>query len=178
MRGALPTAWQRGVFVRARDRLTYANVMATIAVFGVLAGGGAYAASKIGTSDIDRHAVTHPKLAKDSVRPRCCSLDARCGAVATSCRVRGDEHVETTHEGVPYPLPGASWTQSGDALNLVYGKVVADIPPGCGDGPSTPEIYFAVDISLDGGFLGRVTNDNGTFGPFLIWEPGETRSER
>jgi hypothetical protein len=40
--------------------------MATIAVFGVL-GGGAYAASKIGTGEIARHAVTSPKLATASV---------------------------------------------------------------------------------------------------------------
>lgn len=39
-----------------RTRLTYANVMATIAVFGVL-GGGAYAASKIGPEDIKKNAV-------------------------------------------------------------------------------------------------------------------------
>jgi hypothetical protein len=38
-------------------RLTYANAMATIAVFGVLAGGGAYAASKIGAGDIAKNAV-------------------------------------------------------------------------------------------------------------------------
>jgi len=40
-----------------RSRLTYANVMASIAVFGVLAGGGAYAASKIRAGDIAKNAV-------------------------------------------------------------------------------------------------------------------------
>jgi hypothetical protein len=35
-----------------RKHLTYANVMATIAVFGVLGGGAAYAANTIGSSDI------------------------------------------------------------------------------------------------------------------------------
>lgn len=47
---------------RIRRRLTYANVMATIAVFGVLAAGGAYAASKIGTNQIkDPWGVVHLK---------------------------------------------------------------------------------------------------------------------
>jgi hypothetical protein len=40
-----------------RSRLSYANVMATIAVFGVLAGGGAYAASKIGPKQLKVNAV-------------------------------------------------------------------------------------------------------------------------
>ncbi|MDX6582374.1 MAG: hypothetical protein QOI10_1558 [Solirubrobacterales bacterium] len=47
---------------RAREHLTYANVIATIALFGVIAGGGAYAASKIGSADIKSQAVTRPKL--------------------------------------------------------------------------------------------------------------------
>lgn len=38
-------------------RLTYANVMATAAMFAVLAGGGAYAATKIGAGEIARNAV-------------------------------------------------------------------------------------------------------------------------
>ena len=39
-----------------RQRLSYANVMSTLAVFVVL-GGGAYAASKVGSNDIARNAV-------------------------------------------------------------------------------------------------------------------------
>lgn len=40
-----------------RPRLTYANVVSSIALFGVLAAGGAYAASKIGSNDIKKNAV-------------------------------------------------------------------------------------------------------------------------
>ena len=43
---------------RIRAHLTYSNVMSTIAVFGVLAGGSAWAASKIGTNEIEPGAVT------------------------------------------------------------------------------------------------------------------------
>lgn len=42
---------------RLTQKLTYANVMSTIAVFGVLAGGGAYAGSMIGANDIAPDAV-------------------------------------------------------------------------------------------------------------------------
>jgi hypothetical protein len=54
--------------MRIRAHLTYANVMATVAVFGVMAGGGAYAASKIDTPDIANKAVTAKKLDSGAVR--------------------------------------------------------------------------------------------------------------
>lgn len=51
-----------------RHRLTYANVMATIAVFGVLAGGGAYAASQITAKDIAKNAVRSKHIKKNAVK--------------------------------------------------------------------------------------------------------------
>jgi hypothetical protein len=52
---------------RIRPHLTYSNVMSTIAVFAVLAGGSAWAASKIGTSQIRKGAVTAKKLHNGAV---------------------------------------------------------------------------------------------------------------
>lgn len=52
---------------RLRHRLTYANVMSSIAVFAVLAGGGAYAASKIGPDDIAKDAVRSRHIKKNQV---------------------------------------------------------------------------------------------------------------
>ena len=51
---------------RIRPHLTYANVMSTIAVFGVL-GGSAWAASKIDTNQIEKGAVTARKLHNGAV---------------------------------------------------------------------------------------------------------------
>jgi hypothetical protein len=56
---------------RLRDHLTYANVMATIAVFLVLAGGTAFAATQlgkesVGTNQLKKEAVTPAKLSKAS----------------------------------------------------------------------------------------------------------------
>lgn len=56
----------------ARKRLTYANVMSTIAVFAVLAGGGAYAATKlkngsVSTKKIRDGAVVSSKIADGAV---------------------------------------------------------------------------------------------------------------
>jgi len=55
---------------RIRDRLTYANVAATIALFLALSGGVVYAAGKIHTNDIANQAVTEKKLAKHAVSHR------------------------------------------------------------------------------------------------------------
>jgi hypothetical protein len=52
---------------RLRKRLTYANVMSSIAVFLVLGGGAAFAASKIGTSQIKANAITTGKIKKAAV---------------------------------------------------------------------------------------------------------------
>jgi hypothetical protein len=42
--------------------------MATIAVFGVVAGGGAYAASNIGTQELKRNSVTSPKIDNRTIK--------------------------------------------------------------------------------------------------------------
>jgi hypothetical protein len=53
-----------------RSRLTYASVMSTLAVFGVLAGGGAWAASKIGPQDIKRNAVRAKHVKRNQIRAK------------------------------------------------------------------------------------------------------------
>jgi hypothetical protein len=49
-------------------RLTYANLMATVATFGLLASGGAYAAGKIGPTDIARQAVHTKHIKGEAVK--------------------------------------------------------------------------------------------------------------
>ena len=48
-------------------RLTYANVMSSIAVFLVLGGATAFAATKIGANEIKANAITTGKIAKEAV---------------------------------------------------------------------------------------------------------------
>lgn len=55
---------------RLAGGLTYANVMSTIAMFGVLATGGAYAASQIGAKDIAKNAVRAKHIKKNQVRAK------------------------------------------------------------------------------------------------------------
>ena len=50
-----------------RKRITYANVMSSIAVFLVLGGAGAYAAKKIGSNEIKGNSITTGKIKKEAV---------------------------------------------------------------------------------------------------------------
>lgn len=63
-----------------RKRLTYANVMSSIAVFLVLGGATAFAASKIGTSQIKANAITTGKIKKNAVTTAKIKKDAVTGA--------------------------------------------------------------------------------------------------
>jgi len=86
---------------RVRPHLTYANVMSTIAVFGVL-GGGAWAASKIDTNQIENGAVTAKKLHKKAVTTKKIKNEA----------VTGDKAKESSFSQVP------SATHADDATKL------------------------------------------------------------
>jgi len=50
-----------------RQRLTYANVMSSLAVFLVLGGGAAYAAQKIGSHQIKGNSITAAKIRKNAI---------------------------------------------------------------------------------------------------------------
>jgi hypothetical protein len=50
-----------------RKRLTYANVMSSIAVFLVLGGASAYAAKKIGSNEIKGNSITTGKIKREAV---------------------------------------------------------------------------------------------------------------
>jgi hypothetical protein len=114
---------------RTRHKLTYANVMSTIAIFGVLAGGGAWAASKIGPEDIGRSAIKTRHLGKNAVRASKIGTAAvktpkiKDGAVTMSKLAEGLEGPRgpagPQGEQGP-PGPSASW-----ALIDMNGNVVA-----------------------------------------------------
>ena len=66
-----------------RKRLSYANVMSTLAVFLVLGGGAAYAAKKIGTNQLRGASVTAAKIKRRAVRTSKLANEAvRTGKIA------------------------------------------------------------------------------------------------
>jgi hypothetical protein len=82
--------------------MTYANVMSTIAVFGVVAGGGAYAASKIDTPDIANKAITAKKLDSQAVT----TSKLRSGAVARDKLARGAVDADSLSLSAPLAVAG------------------------------------------------------------------------
>ena len=90
-----------------RRQLTYANVMATVAVFLAL-GGGAYAAIKL-----PKNSVKAKQFAKSvAAVPR-----SRTGRCAPSTSGPGSPQASAAHGGAGQPGPGAvSCTSTGDKL--------------------------------------------------------------
>ena len=70
-----------------RGRLTYANVVATLALFLAL-GGGAYAVSKIGSKQIERNAVKSRHLAPNAAKGRDVA-EGTLGTVPNAARLGG-----------------------------------------------------------------------------------------
>lgn len=90
--------------MRIRAHVTYANVMATIAVVGVLAGGSAYAASKIDTPDIENKAVTVKKLDAGAVK----HSKLRAGAVTSDKLADGAVETRNLSKSATLAFAGAS----------------------------------------------------------------------
>jgi hypothetical protein len=63
-----------------RKRLTYANVMSSIAVFLILGGATAFAAKKIGSNEIKGNSITTGKIKKEAVTSSKIKKDAVTGA--------------------------------------------------------------------------------------------------
>jgi hypothetical protein len=94
-----------------RKRLTYANVMSSIAVFLVLGGASAYAIKKVGSNEIKGNSITTGKIKKEAVT----TAKIKNGAVTTnkiannaittgkitSDAVTGDKVKESTLAEVP-----------------------------------------------------------------------------
>src|SRR2546421_174074 len=97
---------------RLKGRLTYANVMSTLAVFGMLATGSAFAASQIGTKDIKAAAVTASKLHKNAVTTPKIKKRAITGAKVASHSLTGANIIASSLA----PVPSANHANNADRL--------------------------------------------------------------
>src|SRR4051812_8539267 len=84
--------------------------MATIAAFGVVAGGGAYAASKIDTPDIANQAITAKKLASKAV------TRSKLGSDAVTSEKIDDGAVGPRDLSQTFPVALAGADVSGDTV--------------------------------------------------------------
>jgi hypothetical protein len=99
-----------------RKRLTYANVMSSIAVFLLLGGATAFAASKIGSSQIKSNAITTGKIKKEAITTSKIKKDAVTGA-----KVK-----ESTLGTVPSATNATNATNANNA-NTVGGRTVTNV---------------------------------------------------
>jgi hypothetical protein len=159
-----------------KSRLTYANVVSTLALFFALSGGIAFAASKVHTNGIFKRAVTSGKLALGAVRSNQIAdgaVSARQIADATiSSRQIGAAAVAPSNlqfpvffvasplggalpvsggEPVAYPLSDSTWTQKPGQLNVIFGEAKATIAYD-GKGSGSCQVFF--EISLNGRQVG------------------------
>jgi hypothetical protein len=141
---------------KLRSRLTYANVVSTIALGLAVGGGTAYAAIKIGTSNIRYHAVTGSKLSNNSVTASkvknnaLSASDIRDNSI-TSAEIRAGSLLAT--DFAANQLPKGEKGDKGDPATSIFGVVTANgglssfknVTAISGTGPYT--LTFSQDVS-------------------------------
>jgi hypothetical protein len=152
--------------MRSTGRLTYSNIVSTLALFLALTGGVVYAAQKVGTKSLKRHSVVAQKLAPGAVKEGKL-LD---GAVSNAklhddsiapekltfpvyyvAEPSGGSAPVSSGQPQPYPLEGAVWEQEPGAVQVVFGEADATIAYD-GNGSGQCQVYF--DIRLNGQQVG------------------------
>ena len=103
---------------QVRKRLTYANVMASIAVFLVLGGATAIAAKKITAKQLQANSVTTAKLKKNAVTASKIKTNAITTAKIAKDAVTGDKVNESTLGQVPSAVTANTATTAGSASSL------------------------------------------------------------
>lgn len=158
--------------MKRESRLTYSNVVSTLALFLALSGGVALAASKVRTDGIFKRSVTSGKLALGAVRSNQIANGAvgaqqiasgsigskQIGAAAVApsnlqfpvffaaSPVGGPRPVPDGGEPVDYPLSDATWTQSPGQLSVVFGGTVGTLAREEGSGEDC-RVFFEVRVN-------------------------------
>ncbi len=91
-----------------RKRLTYANVMSSLAVFLILGGATAFAAKKIGSSGLKANAVTTAKIKREAVTTKKIRKNAVVGAKVKDGSLTGADINLSTLGTVPSATNAAS----------------------------------------------------------------------
>jgi hypothetical protein len=141
---------------KLRAHLTYANVLATLTLFAVLAGGTAIAANQlaknsVGKKQLKANSVSAKKLKKNSVtaakikkgavseaqvKPSSLtgadlSTALPYGRIGFSARGTSSVTLPATEEPISYPLDQPTFSQEAGAAATVLGGVDVSIPAGC-----------------------------------------------
>jgi hypothetical protein len=148
---------------RVWSHMSYANVMATVALF-IAVGGSAYAALQINGSQIVDHSISASKLARDAVVPHAALADN----VATLRLSRGKVR-RAAREAVPAAATaGAAMTLAPMALGDTM-QVIQDGPftitASCVDDGSD-DYRFSLDATSDASTWAAYDNKRGNAGTF------------
>jgi hypothetical protein len=162
---------------RLRPRLTYANVVSTLALFLVLGGGVAFAAKKLTTNDIKKgaiktkllakKAVTNPKLAKNSVKGTNIAANSIDGSKVldkslTPADLAGGASVIGGATGgpldvppsttTPMPLNGGAWTQGATENDLFIARLESTV-----QAAAASTCFLSVTFEVGGVSLGSIS---------------------
>ncbi len=153
-----------------KPRLTYANIVSTLALFLVLGSSAAYAADKIRsgdiapgavrTSDVFKRAIVSGKIAVGAVRSNQIadgavgSKQIGAGAVAPSnlqfpvsfvaSPTGGSAPVTAGPE--PYPLADSTWVQKPGEIDVVFGAAAATLAYD-DSGPGSCRVFFEINLN-------------------------------
>jgi hypothetical protein len=130
-----------------RKRVTYANVMSSIAVFLVLGGGAAYAAKKIGSNEIKGNSITTGKIKKEAVS----ASKIKKNAVTTAKIANGAVTGAKLNLGSVGTVPNAAHANTADSANnanTVGGISVSKISYGVNGASGPQAIYSAQGLTL------------------------------
>jgi hypothetical protein len=170
-------------------RLTYANVVSTLALFLVLSGGVAYAAHRyltrksVGTAQLKSNAVTTAKIRANAIAVSTQKLKE--GAVTTeklydgavdaekidmekvpfgrvSARMRTNGSLPIGEGRVVYPLSNSGYTQAANEIDSFLGQLTVTIPAKCMQ-PRTVEASVVVDAKKPLAFSGEDVYASGFF---------------
>lgn len=129
-----------------RTRLTYANVMSSLAVFLILGGATAFAATKIGANELKANSIITGKIKKEAVT----TAKIKNGAISTSKlandAVTGEKANEATFGQVP---SAANATNAGNATTA--------------EGPVAFAHVAANGTVLDARGMSRVAGSDGNY---------------
>lgn len=183
-----------------RSRLSYANIVATIALFAAIAGGTAAALpgkNSVKKNDLAKNSVRSVAIAANAVG----SEEIQDGSVAGAdvadqglqyqdlgsnsvvARVRSTASVQSGDGGqanpVVVPISGGQWTQAENETDVFFGELTYTEPPVCTNGGLAAELVIDGEL-IDGDFFADDPNTTLTE-PFArtrpyLFEPGTAKS--
>jgi hypothetical protein len=128
-----------------RKRITYANVMSSIAVFLVLGGGAAYAAKKIGSNEIKGNSITTGKIKKEAVS----ASKLKKNSVTTPKIANGAVTGAKLNLGTVGTVPNATHAINADNASAINGLHLAKLSFVAGAGTGNTTIFSANGLTLN-----------------------------